>query len=344
MTDEGLSVTQLAKVAARAGVSNGVASRVLSGDTTLNVREETRERVRAAARELHYVPHASARALRRRHSGIIGLAVHDLASTMFSELLAGANDAALETGDVILLCDADALIESEAVRQQYVTNQRVGGLLIQGGFSGEERSVEVLAAAVSAVIFNSPGRDGIPGVYMKDRAAGRLAASHLIEMGHRRLGYIGGHRGTYSEDSRRRGVEDALRVEGLSLPERATLIGALNAAQGYEAAMGIGPAARDLTAVVTVNPLVALGALRAFADLGIGVPTDLSVIAIQDSWLPATSVPRISTVALPQFEMGRTAVRLMQSLLRGEVVASVEISTEPSLVPRESTAAPLNPS
>ncbi|HIZ37813.1 MAG TPA: LacI family transcriptional regulator [Candidatus Ruania gallistercoris] len=329
---------KLASVAKAAQVSIGLASRVLNHDPTVSVRDETRQRVEAAAERLHYVPSASARALRQQRTNVIGLAVHDLASTIVVDLLEGAREQATSHDYLLLLTDADEIAFHESSRRLYLGGARIDGLIMQDGHADLGAAIDEIAGTLPTVVFNTPGRSLSPGVQVDERSAGRIAAECLIEAGHRQIGFIGGPAGTYTNSARLEGAAAAVAEVGGTME---TFYGDWSAPSGFASMENLLRSAPGTTGVVTANVLIGTGAMAAAQASGRQVPQNLSVVAVQDSWAVEFTTPRLTTVALPLRELGRCAVRTLIAYIDGEDVQDSEtVGAAPQIRPRESVAAP----
>jgi LacI family transcriptional regulator len=329
---------KLATVAKVADVSNGLASRVLNKDPTLSVREETRRRVEAAAESLNYVPSASAQALRQQRTRVIGLAVHDLASTIVVDLLEGARSEATSHDYLLLLADADEIAFHDSSRRLYLGGARIDGLIMQDGHADLGYAIDEIAHTLPTVVFNTLGRPLSPGVQVDEQSAGRRAAEHLIEAGHRHVGFLGGRAGTYTNSARLEGASAAIARAGGTLE---VVHGDWSASSGFASMRELLEATPTTTAVITANVLIGTGAMSGAHQAGRSVPSDLSVVAIQDSWAVDFTTPRMTTVALPLRELGGSAVRTLIRYIRGEdVQASETIGTAPQIRPRDSVAPP----
>jgi len=332
----------LKSVAELAGVSTGLVSRVLNQDPNVSLRESTRRRIVAAAKELNYVPQASARALRRNRSGVLGLALHDLSSTVSVGLLEGARSAAADQGYLLLLADADELATNAPTRSLYLAGGRVDGLMIQGGRRDLDERIAEIARGLPTVIVKAPGQNGIPGVRLAEEDAGALAASYLLQLGHRSIGYLGGVRTSFTDEARRDGVVQTLNDAGLVLRTVELESKGGTAHSGGLELKAIMTEHREVTAFVAANVVVAMGALRVAADLGISVPRDLSIISVQETWTADFMIPRLSAVALPMRRLGEVAVAQLLCLINEDSAPADVRITEPApaLICRESTGAP----
>lgn len=329
---------KLATVAKAAEVSNGLASRVLNRDPTLSVREETRRRVEVAAERLNYVPSASAQALRQHRTRVIGLAVHDLASTIVVDLLEGAREEATSRNYLLLLTDADEIAFNDASRRLYLGGARIDGLIMQDGHADLGEAIDEIARTLPTVVFNTPGRELSPGIRVDEQRAGRCAAEHLIDAGHRHLGFLGGRAGTYTNSARLEGASGAVSKAGGTLE---VTHGVWSAPSGLDSMRRLLAKAPETTGIITANVLIGTGAMSAAQQSDRPVPDSLSVVAIQDSWAVDFTTPRMTTVALPLRELGRAAVRTLIRYIDGEDVhASETIGASPRIRRRDSVAGP----
>jgi DNA-binding LacI/PurR family transcriptional regulator len=313
-------------------------SRILRNDQTVRARPETRERVVKAAKELSYVPHLLARNLRISRAGALGLVMHDPSNPVHGEIISGAQEAVSEAGSVLLLANVASMNNEAAVRQLAATG-RIDGLLWQ--ITGRHRLdslVSVAAEHVPVVLLNSRGRESMRGVYLQDELAGRMATEHLLELGHRRIGFVSGVRGADMSERRRAGYRAAVRAAGVSRDRRWEIDGGWDPQSGQEAMTTLIKAGPDLTAVVVTNSVVAIGVLSALHEAGRRVPEDVSVIAVHDLWFAEHLWPSLSVVRLPLRRMGEEAARLLLSGSDADDGGDVAVPEPPELVRRGSTA------
>lgn len=330
----------LVDVAARAGVSTSLVSRILTGDTGVRAREETRDRVRVAAADIGYVPHAVARSLRRAHAGALGLVVHGLGNPIFSEIVQGAQQRVVEAGDVLLVADADSLTDDLALRQ-LAGGGRVDGLLWQPATSGGIDDRAALAARwVPVVLLNSRGAHGLPGVHLDDAAAARLAVEHLVALGHRRIGLVGGPADADNSVRRREGYQQGMHAAGLPAPARWTVWGGWSPAAGQLAGHTLLRRQPELTALVAANVVVASGILSAAAELQVSVPAQVSLVALHDLWFAERLSPPLTVVEMPLRRMGWAAADLLLTAAVSTEDSHLVADPPPRLIVRGSTAEP----
>lgn len=320
-------------VAARSGVSTATVSRVLSG--SVPARPETRDRVLAAARELDYHPSSVARALKRRETRTIGLLVTDITNPFYPQLVRAIESAAHERGYGIVLANGgdDAVRELEHLG--LLIERRVDGIVIVSSRMTRRHAARLRAIPVPVVLVNDTVLgSGIPTVTTAHRHGARMAAEHLIGLGHVRIAHIGAPADQAASSQRRLGVRDALRAAGLD--ELRVAIGDGGVAGGASATEAL--MSTDITGIVAYNDLSAIGALRALHRAGIGVPEEISVVGFDDIDLAAWTDPPLTTVRQPTDNLGRWAVEhLVDRLADGTGPVGRPASLEPSLVVRGST-------
>jgi len=305
----------IADVAHRAHVSTATVSRVLAG--LGHARPATEERVLAAARDLEYRPSGVARSLKRRSTETIGLIVTDIENPYFPELVRAVEDAARADGYAILLCNAADDPEREAGYLDLLVERRVDGLIIAAGSLGARHLEWLASPPLPVVLVNSSAADlDLPSIHSDDRAGGRLAARHLLDLGHRRFGYLLPPPRCVDGPVRLAGVRDALADAELD-PDSIAIASGVPLAEGGEAAMlELLDHASDVTAVLAYNDLMAIGALRAIRRRGRSVPRDISVVGFDDVALAAYVDPPLTTLSQRTTEMGHWAVERLTERLR----------------------------
>lgn len=335
-------MTTVTEVAKRANVSPGIVSRLLNEDPTLRVREETRQRILQAARDLDYSPNAAARALRMSRSGTIGLAVHDASNPVYSEIIAGAQDEATRAGYVLMLADVDALAQGGAIFRRMISSGSIDGLLLQRAGTGTDAFVSKLTAKrVPMVVLNDRTEGNLGSVGVDDYAASMLATNHLLDLGHRKIGYLSVDGDLPRSGLRQRGWEDALRAAGIATDPSMIVNGGHTAQAGYEGMTTMLTRPQRPTAIFAANVLAGVGALSACGDQRIRVPDEMSVVGLHDFPLAEHLSPRLTVVKLPLFQMGARAVQLLLKQME-DGVAHHETISEPApiMVVRESSATP----
>jgi LacI family transcriptional regulator len=315
-------------VARRANVSTATVSRVLSGGG--GARDETRDRVLTAARELGYRPSGVARSLRQRATRTLGLIVTDIENPFFPELVRTVEDAARERGYAMLLCNASDDPERESGYLELLVDRWVDGVVIAASSLGVRHREWLLAADLPIILVNSVDRQiDLPTIASDSVMGGRIATEHLLELGHRRFGIITAGPRNLDAPDRVTGARSALRAAGIPTTSEHVVIEEAIVEGGERAAAAILATDPSVTAIVAYNDLTAIGAMRAIRARGQRVPQDVSVIGFDDVHLAAYVDPPLSTIAQSTAEMGRWAV----DELTRRLGAAPEPQTEPHAAP-----------
>jgi len=327
-------------VARAAGVSVSAVSRVLSNSPTVRVSDATRARIHDAARELEYRPNHAGRALKLARSNVLALVVPDLTNAVFTELMEGVEDAALDRDYFVLLGRSERMQPGGGTIERLVGEGRVDAVLIQPG-EGLPLTPELLHAQKAPVVLLNSVDEALEGaVTAPDAEAARLAVAHLVARGHRRIALAGGVRASATARRREAGYRAGLAAAGIEVDERLVLHGGYSPSAGGGALRALRESGERPTAVVFANVNAAIGGLAWARRHGVSIPADLSVVAIHDSWSAENTSPPLTTVRLPLRELGRTAVDRAVRRLRGdrEAAAPVVVDAAPVLVERDSVA------
>ncbi len=335
----------IADVARQAGVSTATVSRVLAG--LGGAGPETQRRVLDAARELDYRPSEIARSLKRRSTQTLGLIVTDIENPYFPQLVRSVEDAARAAGYAILLCNAADDPDREAFYLDLLVERRVDGLIIAASSLGVRHLEWLAAPRLPIVLVNTAAPDvDLPSITSDNHAGGRLAAEHLLELGHRRFGYLMAPPRNADAPERLAGVREALADAGLAGTPPTVTTGAPLVGGGEAAMLEMLDRTPDVSAIVAYNDLMAIGALRALHQRGRRVPGDVSIVGFDDVAFAAYVDPPLTTIAQGTIEMGRWAVaQLARRLRAGDgdgLAASVRLPVR--LVVRGSTGRAPGPS
>ena len=300
------------EVAARAGVSTATVSRSLRGGA--GVEPATRQKVEVAARELRYRPSGVARSLKLRATSTLGLIVTDIENPYFPQIVSAVEDAARERGYTVLLADGRRDPERELESLDILAEREVDGMIIASTAVSRRHRERILELHCPAVIVNSESTvPSVPAVMSDNVMGGRIAAEHVLDLGHRSIVFIG------DDDDHNSAVQ--ARIAGaraaVAERERADLrFRALASVDISDGAVESGiRAARELveaefeeTAVLCRNDLSAIGVMRGLIDAGHRIPEDLSVVGYDDIELAAYVDPSLTTVRQSTEEMARLAV------------------------------------
>ena len=325
---------RLSEVAKLAGVSPGLVSRLINNDPNLKIRDETRDRVTSAIEMLQYTPHASARALRSAHTGLLGFALYHVTDPIYSEMVESAEAAATSAGYSLMLLNAAELASNPDALRRLTQGRRVDGLLIQGGYAEDHTSLQT-AKGMPMVLFNADALDGFRTVRLDDVGAASLAAEHLIELGHTGIVFVGAEGS--SSQRRYQGYLSAMEKAGLtSYP---AIVGGWDAGSARTAVEGYYASGGNATAMIVVSATSALGVHAGAVAAGHRIPRDVSIVSIHDTWFAPHLSPSLTVVAMPLGDLGRVAVELLLDQIgaarEGELVLQ---DPAPQVIQRDSTA------
>jgi LacI family transcriptional regulator len=328
---------RLEDVAALAGVHVSTVSRVLNGRDGDAIRPETRERILAAARQLRYRPNALARGLKTSTTGAIGLLVPSLRNPVYSAIIRGAFDRAWERNFVVLL--AEDLDESSAQQayERLVREGRIDGLMIASTRPGSPLLDLVAGDPVPSVFVNRRHPGSGRNVSMREEDAGRLAAEHLIGLGHTRLGHISGPSAFDTAQRRANGFVEAARSAGA---EVALVEAPFEETGGFNAMQELLGRDDRPTGVFASNINQAVGAMAGSHRAGVPVPAEVSLIGYDDDPLGAYLQTPLTAIGMPLHELGQRAVDALLDQLQGGRPRDIVVDSPPELVVRGSTAPP----
>ena len=301
---------RLRDVAERAGVSPTTASFVLGG-RDMRISEETRQRVLRTARELDYRPNLTARSLRTQESRTIGLVADTIVSGHYGgELIRGGMTAALKHGHRLLVCDSEGDPSLQAALVEDLVGRQVAGLVVATS-SHDRVSAPRGTGGLPVVLLNCRSDAPYPAIVPDEVAGGRAAAGLLVGAGHRRGIWLVGEtpESSLPGTGRFEGIVAELAGAGAVLDEQLSCKWWPEAAYDVTSqALAGGGRPR---AVVCLNDRIAFGVYQALAEAGLEVPHDVSVVSFDDSELASWLRPSLSSIGLPQFEMGRLAVEAL---------------------------------
>lgn len=314
MSDERASPRRVTMqdVAERAGVSQPTVSLVLGDNPEARVADATRERVLEAARELGYRPNLLARGLVRRRSYALGVVVPDLSNPFFADVVSGVEAVAAEEGYAVLLCEGRHVSAERHLEE--LRSRLIDGVILDA--AGESEVPAERLEGLNLVLIDEP-TDRWPGVASDAEAAGRLAAEHLLALGHRRLAFLGPASPSHAFRFRERGFVRRLAREGIELPSallRRVPPTAEGGVRGMTELLGL---PEPPTGVFCADDLVAVGALKACLAAGRSVPGEVSLVGCGDVELARLTTPELTTVHVPAREMGARAARLLVRRLEG---------------------------
>lgn len=334
----------LQQVADAAEVHVSTVSRALDPSKASLVSEATRARVVRVAEELGYRPHLIASQLRRGQTQTVGVVVPDLGNPLYAPFVRGVTHALDDEGYVPLVADTQDDHERFRRMLRHLWNRRVDAIITTAArLQDREAACEIADAGVPVIVAVRTLPDsGLPTVEHDDVGGGRMAAEHLIGLGHRRLVQLRGPVDVTPFLHRTRGFTAAVTdagVEEVTFDVAATHPTVDEGRRVTEALLATTDG--DLpTGVFAQNDLLALGALEALRHAGLWCPDDVSMVGYNDNFYAAHARPAMTAIRLPGYDMGRLAGTMAMDHIRDPDEASTSVTTDPVLMVRESTGPP----
>jgi DNA-binding LacI/PurR family transcriptional regulator len=325
-------------IAREAGVSRSTVSRVLnSAPSSIEISEETRARVQAAARRLGYRPNPLARGLKGARTMLLGVIVREITDPFFADAIEAVSTEAARRGYNVVLGHAHGRADEAIVLRSVLETRHVDAILLLGDMTDQPYLIaDVRESRVPVVgLFQGSALNEFPMVNVDNRAGISFALDHLLALGHRRIAFISG-RPLGDIQERQSAFEERIRAEGLELPNGYVQRVRNEPAAGDAALATLMSHAVPPTALICSTDRLAIGVLHGAASRGFRVPSDLSVVGFDDLSLSAYTVPALTTVRMPMREMASRSVQMAIDAVARPGELSVEV-IRPELVVREST-------
>ena len=323
-------------IAREAGVSPQTVSRAINDKGEIS--SQTQERILRIAERLGYRPNSIARSLATRRTQNIGLVVPDVSNPFFANVARGIEDAAHQANYNVFLCNTDENIERENSAILTLEAQRVDGLILCSSRLSEQQLLKLAERYQPLVLVNRQIDHAQTGcVRVDDRKGAAEATDYLLRLGHRNIGLLAGPTTSHSGRDRVQGYRQAMQAHAQEVPSGWQVHCPPQVEGGRIAARELLNRAPELTALLAYNDLVAVGALRACAELGRRVPQDCAIIGCDDVLLAALVSPALTTIHIPTYNLGRQALGLLLALIHEESEQVAPITVSPHLVIRDSS-------
>lgn len=316
-------------IAKELGISPSTVSRAFTRPHLL--RPETVERVLSKAESLGYAPNQAARALSTGHSGVVALIVPDIANPFFPPLIRAAQAAADQQDFCVMLGDSAENPEQETRLISRFNPQVDGVVLASSRLAKADLAAHAQRRPLVLINRDIPR---VPRVLVDSHTGVMQAVAHLAGLGHRRIAYVGGPVGSWSDHQRRRAVAAARAEHDMEL----TMLHAKPATYAGGSATVGALLDSGCTAVLAFDDVVAHGILAGLAERGVRVPNDFSVIGCDDVFA-ATTYPALTTISLRCADAGEIAISVLLDLVGGRKLGDVRYTLDSHLVVR-ATAGP----
>lgn len=329
-------------VAARAEVHPSTVSRVMNPETRSMVSERVAERVTRIASEMGYTRSPLASGLRTGRSFTIGVIIPDLSNPMFPPIVRGIERTLEAEGYIAILADSDNSQKSERAIFDSMKSRRIDGLILATAHIEDPIVDDCIEEQLPVVLVNRTiDTHDVTEVINNDELGIQLAVSHLIELGHKQIAFLGGPQNTSTGRDRYRAFRNLAHNGQFDLnPDLCASCTAFTEAAGHIGMLGILDRNKPFSAVVAANDLLALGCYDALEERGVSCPGDVSVTGFNDMPFVDRFSPPLTSLHIPHDELGVRAANLLLTEIRDSHAPRTTIRLDPVLVVRGSTAAP----
>lgn len=332
-------MSKMRDVAEKAGVSVSTVSHVIN--ETRFVSTETSVRVISAMDDLNYQPNKLASSLRRKdkRTQTLGLLVPDSMNPFFTEALRGVEDACFEANYNVFLCNSDNRPEKELEYLDVLIGKQIDGIILIS--TGTQDSLDLLKhnKITPVLVDRELGQNTCDSVMVENELGGQIATQYLIELGHKRIACITGPSFLTPSAKRVHGYRKTMGAAGLPINEAWVVQGDFRPQSGYSVMNTLLALPDPPTAVFACNDLMAIGAMHAVHEQSLQVPDDISIIGFDDIMFASYTMPPLTTVSQPSYEMGLIAAEILINRLSDSRSQSRQEILSPTLVIRESCRA-----
>jgi len=298
-----------------AGVSTATVSRVLAGFE--EVSDETRRRVLEAAKALNYQPNRNARNLRMNTTSKIGVIISDIQNPFFGSVVRGIEKVTIKDDYTLILGNSDEDPEREKKLITMLLEEGVAGIILVPTNADTENYRPLFKSGTPFVIIDRrlpfPNLDM---VLVNGAAGAEMAIDHLVSLGHRRIGYVGGMKHLSVMHEREHGYLVALRKHNLPCVEECLRQGNNRQDGGHRAVCELLSLPQPPTAILIANNLMTLGGLQAIHESGLAIPEQVSLVGFDDMDWASSLRPPLTCVAQPAYEMGEKAAQILLERIR----------------------------
>lgn len=330
-----ITIKDIAKIA---HVSNTTVSRALNNQS--RIRNETKERILSIAKGLNYRPDFIARSLVMKRTKTLGLVITTIANPFYTELAQGIEATARKLGYNIILCSTQSDLGTERLDIEMLRSKGVDGIILTSAHMGDPNIVELAEEGFPIVLVNRRTYDPmvrglVDYVGIDNIQGGFWAVEHLIKLGHRRIGIIGGSSESSVGFERLEGGKRALTAYGLKQIDDYFLEGDFLKESGYRGGMKFIKMAEPPTAVFAANDYMALGTYQAVMEEGLKVPEEIAIVGFNDIEFTSMKGIELTTIGQKKYEMGALSVENLVERIEGRKVhPPQEIILKPELIIR----------
>jgi LacI family transcriptional regulator len=303
-------------VAKTAGVSVSTVSRVLNGKD--DVSRETIEKVHAVVQELGYASSLAARGMRSHRINLIGLILHDVASSYSQAIMRGVNPVIAKLDKDLIIYTSGGLDRENVAQHERFYVALLNGSITDGAIMVTPTATQFTTYAPLVIIDPNNATPDYPAIIATNQEGALAAMNYLTGMGHRRIGYIAGEMKLVSANQRLQGYKDGLTAAGISLDEALIEIGDYTTETAVICARKLLSLDNRPTAIFAANDMSAMGVYLAAREFGLQIPEDLSVVGFDNLYEAAYLDPPLTTVDQFIEKMGAMATEVLIQLVKGE--------------------------
>lgn len=333
------NVKNIRELAALLNLSVTTVSRVLNGKATnYRISNATSERVIDAAKRLHYQPNKIARGLKMEKSETLGLIVPDIANPFFASMAKVIEIEARKNGYSLLLCDSNDDVKTERELLELMISRKVDGIIIAPNGIESEHISQVMSDGIPVMVIDRYfALENLPYVTTDNYLGALKAVTYIISQGHIHIACIQGTPFTSPNTERVKGYKDALINHKIPFNESLIVGKDFGEENGYTSTKALWKLTRKPTAIFALNNLIALGVMRAAAELGINIPEDISLLSFDEQPYSAFLSCPLSTIEQKRENIAGLAVQNLLKFINRTTEETPEgIKIEPSLIIRNS--------
>lgn len=327
-------------IAEKANVSPSTVSRALNHSALIG--EETRRRVKKIAREMNYEKNELASGLVKGEGvGALGLIIPNISNPYYAELVRGVQDRANELGYGVFLGDTEASLEKERQLEVLLRRKKVDGMILASATVNDPYVKELNNSAIPIILISRISRELETNfIKVDDVKGGRLAVEHLVDLGHKRIGFIGGPEDFSSAQDRRIGFEEVMEENELPINRSIVSHAQYTQEAGHNMVSAYISKQEKLTAIFCANDIIALGAIEALEREELSVPEDISIVGYDN--ISYARLPRImlTTVSQPIYTMGCDAADSLIDVSENGKDKLIQRELTPDIIVRDSTTQP----
>ena len=331
-----VTIKDIAKIA---NVSHTTVSRALNNQS--RIREDTKEKILAIAKELNYRPDFIARSLVMKRTKTLGLVITTIANPFYTELAQGIEATAHKLGYNIILCSTQSDLATEKIYTDMLRSKGVDGIIFTSAHMGDPNIVDLAEEGFPIMLVNRRTyhpmvKERVDYVGIDNIQGGFWAVEHLIKLGHHRIGIIGGSSESSVGFERLEGGKEALAKYDLKEIDDYFLEGNFLMESGYRGGMTFMRMAEPPTAVFAANDYMALGIYQAVIEGGLRVPEDIAIVGFNDIEFSSMKGIELTTIGQKKYEMGALSVETLVEKIEGRKAGSPkEIILKPELIIRK---------